>query len=147
MRFERKRSVIYFFIIFYEFGRFLKLLGLFSALIAISKDAGTSSFALSLKWMPLPLYLAPLALFPIAAFFIWLEPLHRGVLTNLFISIKTLSVLAGALWVYNNIPLSMLRSALLNFNIKQVVMLMDIPLMLIFDIISILILARLKKCA
>jgi hypothetical protein len=149
----RKRSFVCLVVSLYDFCRFLLLSGVLALIAAPSKNNVETLTGIRLEAVPVPLFMAPLALFPIMAFFFWFDLDASLNSLRLYTAGKILSVVAAAAWIYHypppRAPLALiLQGGSAGENLLKLFFAYVVPLLAVFDALSIaLVQMRVKRRA
>jgi hypothetical protein len=103
----KKRPVLYLLTAVYDFWRFIAFAGFWALAGVAARNSGgsltISGGALQLDIIPIPMFLAPAALFPLMIFFLWFDYSKYRPFAPLYAAGKLIGVIAGAVWVWQNI--------------------------------------------
>ena len=145
----QKRSWVCLIVSLYDFCRFLLLSAALALIAAPPQNSLETLTALRLEAIPLPLFMAPLALFPIMAFFLWFDLDASRSSIRLYTAGKILSVVAAAAWIYHypppRAPLALIMTGSAGENLLKLFFTYLVPLIALFDAGSIALVQRSTK--
>jgi hypothetical protein len=138
----QKRSFVCLIVSLYDFCRFLLLSGALALIAAPPKNNIETLTGIRLEAVPLPVFMAPLALFPIMAFFLWFDLDASRYSIRLYTAGKVLSVVAAAAWLYHYPPVRAPLALILpggsaGENLIKLFFAYAVPLIAVFDAASI----------
>ncbi|MDR2864641.1 MAG: hypothetical protein LBV68_03410 [Spirochaetaceae bacterium] len=129
----QKRPLLCLVIAGYDVFRFIVMITILTLFAAVSNANGRSG----LQSIPFLVYAAPLAIFPLMAFFLWYDNLSYRPFAFLYIAGKTIGIVAVFIWIYVNKPLSGLFPSFPFAASKDILLDIAIPVLSFIDLFSI----------